>query len=75
MIPQSPTSTTVQSIRPEADSKTPEPSIKLISKTIFPTITGLKPHRRPARNYRHWGVQKAWDGRDGMIPDLGPDPF
>ena len=54
MIPQSPTSTIGQSIRPDADPKTPEPRAKLILKTILPTITGPKPHLR----YRFSGTKR-----------------
>ena len=45
-ISQSPICTTEQPIQPDADPKTPGPTVKLILKTIPPTITGLKPHLR-----------------------------
>ena len=53
-IPQSPTSTIGQPIRPDADPKTPEPRVKLILKTMIPTITGPKPHLR----YRISGTKR-----------------
>ena len=43
---QSSTSMTRQPIRPDADPKTPVPKVRLILKTIPPTITGPKPHLR-----------------------------
>ena len=38
--------TTGQSIRPDADLETPEPTVRLILKTTPPTITGSKSHLR-----------------------------
>ena len=38
--------TTGQSIRSDADLEPPEPTVRLISKTTPPTITGSKPHLR-----------------------------
>ena len=51
---QSPMSTTGQPIRTEEDLMTPESSVKLILKTIPPTITGLRPHLR----YKISGTKK-----------------
>ena len=45
-IPQSQISTTGLPIRPDEDPKTPEPTVKLITRTIPPTITVPKPHLR-----------------------------
>ena len=45
-IQQSQISTTGQPIRPDEDPKTPKPTVRLISKTLSPTITVPKPQLR-----------------------------